>query len=59
MGGADVAVGDEDHIGDWTAGEDGATDQLADEVEAAVLVGDCHDNRHWKKHDAGDSESEE
>lgn len=59
LGGADVAVGDEDHVGDWAAGEDDAADELGDEIEATVLVGDCHDDSDWDEHDAGDSEGEE
>lgn len=47
LGGADVAVGDKDHVGDRAAGEDDAADELADEVEAAVLVRDCHDYADW------------
>lgn len=42
--GGDVAVGDKDHIGDGTAGEYGAADELADEIDAAVLIGDGHDD---------------
>ena len=44
LGGRDVAVGDEDHVGDGAAGKDDAADQLADEVEARVLVCDGHDD---------------
>ena len=42
LGGADVAVGDEDHIGDGPAREHYTANELADEVQAAMLVRYSH-----------------
>lgn len=54
----DVAVGDEDHVGDGAAGEDGAADELADEVDAAMLVCDGHDYAVWYEEDGAYGEGE-
>lgn len=59
LGGGDVAVGDEDHVGDGAAGEGDAADELADEVDAAVLVGDGHDDAVRDKEDGADCQGEE
>lgn len=59
LGGGDVAVGDEDHVGDGAAGEGDAADKLADEVDAAVLVGDGHDDAVGDEEDGADGEGEE
>lgn len=58
MGGGDVAVGDEDHVGDGTAGKDGAADELADEVDGGVLVGDGHDDADGDEENGADAEGE-
>ena len=55
----DVAVGDEDHVCDRTAGEDDTANELADEVKGRVLVGDGHDDADGDEEDRGDSEGEE
>ena len=52
----DVAVGDKDHVGDGASGENGAGDQLADQVNAAVLICDGHDDADGDKENAADSE---
>lgn len=44
MCGRDVAISDENHVSHRAAREEGTTDELADEVDAAMLVGDGHDN---------------
>lgn len=59
LGGGDVAVGDEDHVGDGAAGKGDAADELADEVDAAVLVGDGHDDAVGDEEDGADCEGEE
>lgn len=59
LGGGDVAVGDEDHVGNGAAGEGDAADELADEVDAAVLVGDGHDDAVGDEEDGADGEGEE
>ena len=51
--GADVAVCDEDHVCDRSAGEDDATDQLTDKIETAVLVGYCHHDADWNEEKSG------
>lgn len=42
--GGNIAVGDKDHVCNGAAREYDAADELADEVDAAVLVGDGHDD---------------
>ena len=42
----DVAVGHKNHVRHGTTGEDDTANELADEVKAAVLIGDGHDNSH-------------
>lgn len=54
LSGADVGVGHKYHVCDWAARENDATEQLADEVETAVLVGDSHDDTNRYKENAGD-----
>ena len=54
----DVAVGHEDHVCNGSAGEDGAGHELADQVNAAVLIGDRHDDADGDEQDAADSERE-
>ena len=51
-----VAVGDEDHVRDGAAGEDAAADELADEEEAALLVGDGHDDSNGDEEDSTHAE---
>ena len=46
------------HVGDGPAWEDYAADELADEVETAVLVRDGHDYADWYEEDGGDGKSE-
>ena len=50
--GRDVSIGDEYHIGDWTAWEDCATDELAYEINGGVLIRDGHDDAIWDEEDA-------
>lgn len=59
LGGGDVAIGDKDHVGDGAAGKGDAADELADEVDAAVLVGDGHDDAVGDEEDGADGEGEE
>lgn len=54
--GADVAVCHENHIGYRSSGEDDAADELADEVQAAVLIGDGHDNANGDEQHGGDAQ---
>lgn len=42
----DIAVSNEDHVRDGPAREHDTTDELADEIEAAVLIGYSHDDAH-------------
>ena len=44
LGGGNVAVGNEDHVGDGTTREDSAADELTDEVDTTMLVCDGHDD---------------
>lgn len=55
----DVAKCSEYHIGDGTTGEYDAADELADEVDAALLVRNGHDNADWDKEYRTDSECEQ
>lgn len=57
LGGADIGVGHKDHVRDRAAGKYGATEELADQIETAVLVGDSHDKTDWYKENAGDHQS--
>ena len=47
------------HVGDGSPGEDDAADELADEVEAAVLVCDGHDDADGDEEEGGDGEGEQ
>lgn len=58
LGGGDVAIGDEEHVCDGAAGEDGTADELADEVDAGVLVGDGHDDAVGDEEDGAEEEGE-
>lgn len=55
--GADIGVGDKDHVRDRAAGKYDATEELADQVETAVLVGDGHDDTNRYEENAGDRQS--
>lgn len=55
----DVAVRDEDHVGDGAAREDDAADELADEVDAAVLVRHRHDDAVGDEEEGADGEREQ
>ena len=54
LGGRDVPVRHEDHVGDRSSGEDDAADELANEVDAAVLVGYGHDDAVGDEEDGAD-----
>lgn len=49
--GGDVAVCHEDHVGDWTAREEGAASELTDEVDGGLLVCDCGYDADWDEQD--------
>ena len=55
----DVAVGDEDHVGDGAAGEDDAADELADQIEGGVLIRDCHNDADGNVEEGSYGQSEE
>jgi hypothetical protein len=55
----DVSVGNEDHVCDRSTWEDGTADKLADKVDAAVLIRDCHNDTDWNKEDRADAQSED
>ena len=57
LGRGDIAVCDEHHIGNGTAREHGATNQLADQIYATVLICDCHDDADGYEKEAADAES--
>lgn len=59
LGRGDVRVGDEDHVGDGAAGEEFPGDELADQVEGGVLIGDGHDDAGGDEEDGGDAEGEQ
>lgn len=59
LGGRDVSVDDKDHVGDGSPGEYGATDKLADEIDARVLVRNCHDDADRYEHNATYPQSEQ
>lgn len=40
----DVTVGNENHVGDRSTGEDSAANELANQVNAAMLIRDGHDD---------------
>jgi len=54
-----VAECDEDHVCDWTSREERTGDELADEVDADLLVCDCHDYADWQVEDYADAKSEQ
>ena len=54
LGGTNVAVGDKDHIGHRSSGKDDAADELADKVEAIMLICDGHDDRNRQEHNSSD-----
>lgn len=51
LGGGDVSVRDKYHVGYWAAWEHCAANELADEVDAAMLVRNSHNNAIWYKED--------
>jgi hypothetical protein len=53
----DIAIGNENHISNWTTRESNASDELAYKVNAAVLVCDGHDDADWDEENGTDSES--
>ena len=46
------------HVGDRPPGKDNSADELADKIEAAVLIRDGHDDADWYEEDGGDGKSE-
>ena len=58
LGRRDVSEGCEDHVGNWSPGEDTSADQLAYEVDAALLVGDGHDDANGDEESRADAECE-
>ena len=50
----DIAVSDEYHVRDGPAGEHNTTDELADEIEAAVLIRYSHNDAHGDEEHGGD-----
>lgn len=59
LGGCDVTISGEDHICYWATGERCTANQLANEVETALLVGDCHDDADGNEQNCADTECEE
>ncbi len=59
LGGGYVAICDKDHIGDRATWEYGAADELADEVDGAMLICDGHDDAIGDEEDGAQAESEE
>ena len=55
----DVAIRHEDEVGYRAAREDGTTDELADQVDAAMLVGDGHDDAVRDEEDGANAERQE
>jgi hypothetical protein len=53
--GGDVSIGDEDHVCDWTTWEDSSADKLADQIDAAMLVCDGHDDSNWDEKNRADT----
>lgn len=52
-----VAVRDENHVGDGAAREYDAAYELANEIDATVLIGDGHNNAVGNEEDCADGES--
>lgn len=46
-----ISVCYEYHICNWSTRKYGTTYKLADEINAAVLIGDGHDDTNWDKED--------
>lgn len=59
LGGGDVAKCCKDHIGNRTTGKYDSADQLADEVDAALLVRNGHDNANGNEEDCPDAECQQ
>jgi len=55
LGCRDVAKGCEDHVRDRSTGEYNTADELADEVDAALLVCDGHDDADGDEEDCADA----
>lgn len=49
---------DTHHVGDRSSGKDDSTDELADKVEAAVLVCDSHDDADGYEKEGGNGKGE-
>lgn len=56
LGRRDISIGDEDHVRDRPAREDCPADKLTNEVNAAVLICDGHNNSNWDKEDGADTQ---
>ena len=54
-----VSVGHEDHVCDGAAGEDGSANELADQIDTAMLVGDGHNDANWDEEDGTDSKGQD
>jgi len=55
LGCRDVAKGCEDHVCDGSTGEHNAAYQLADEIDATLLVRDGHDDADGDEEDCTDA----
>lgn len=54
----DVPVGGEDHVCNGAAREGDAADELADEIEAGLLICDGHDDADRDEEDGADAEGQ-
>lgn len=54
-----ITICDKNHVGDGTAGENNAANQLADQINATMLVRDCHDDAVWNEEDRSNAEGQE
>lgn len=59
LGRGDVTVGYKNHVGYRTAGKECAGDELADQINTAVLVGDSHDDPNGDEEDAANAQGKE
>lgn len=55
---ADVRIGHEDHVRHRSARKYNTTEKLTDQVKAAVLIRDSHDDTHWDEKNTGNSKGQ-
>lgn len=56
LGGADVGISHEYHVRNRSTREDDAAEELANQIETAMLIGDGHNDANWNEKHTRDSQ---